>query len=344
MRYTIQIAALTAGSLLLGGCQLFESKASRMQVGIRVPVQPEPHAFAAAQLEEGRVALAGRSYPTAIAAFRQAALEPEFAAAAHNGLGIAYAGIGRNDIAERYFRQAAAEEPTNKRFADNLVRLQRAQFAIEQARLARAEAAAALPVARPPQVFRGGTYRAGLEAAPSQGRMVRLSPTSVIVRSSAPQPAAPRRVAVLPRVVALRASEAPTETAPLPAREPDRVKPAEPVAALAAATPAAPSTVTAPAPASAPALAATPASTRRTIVMPTTRAADVPQVAIQTTGRRYAPTEFEQVFAPFAERSDTPVVARSAVSAPGLRPLHVPEPSFGHAPQAADQDLALAGK
>jgi hypothetical protein len=148
-------------------------------------------------------------------------------------------------------------------------------------------------------------------------------------------------VAVLPRVVAMRASEAPTETAPLPAREPDRVKPAEPVAALAAAVPIAPLTV-----AAAPALTATatPASTRRTIVMPTTRAADAPQVAIQTTGRRYAPTEFEQVFAPFAKRSDTPVVARSAVSAPGLRPLHVPEPSFGHAPQAADQDLALAGK
>jgi hypothetical protein len=43
------------------------------------------------------------------------------------------------------------------------------------------------------------------------------------------------------------------------------------------------------------------------------------------------------VFAPYAERAEVPLLGKPSVSAPGLRPRTVPEPTFGQA-----ESLALA--
>ena len=59
-------------------------------------------------LAMGRQALADGQYGTAIAALRFARLDPACSAEATNALGVAYARIGRDDLAERYFREALA--------------------------------------------------------------------------------------------------------------------------------------------------------------------------------------------------------------------------------------------
>src|SRR3546814_13341744 len=58
----------------------------------------------------------------AIQQFRLAALDPGSAAEAFNGLGVAYAKLGRADLAERYFKMALSMDGTNPRFAANLDR------------------------------------------------------------------------------------------------------------------------------------------------------------------------------------------------------------------------------
>lgn len=317
MKQTLQITALTAGALLLGGCQLFTSNAARLQAGIRVPEQLPRRDYAEQQLAAGRAALTAKNYVSAIAAFRNVMFEPEFVATAHNGLGVAYAGIGRNDLAERYFRRAIAEDPAVQSYSDNLVRLQRANFAAEQARMARAEARPTTPLVSPTRAFRGTAMRASLEAAPGQNRIERLGATGVFVRSPPTIPPPPRSAPAMPRVVVLRPSATPNVTPVEPELAPAPAKMAE----AATAEPA-------PAP---------PAPVQRSATVRVAQAPEVPQVAIETTGRRYSPVEFSTVFAPFANRAEVPLVSKPSVSAPGLRPRTVPEPMFGQV-----ESLALA--
>lgn len=83
------------------------------------PVNPD--------LAEGRRALADGRYVAAVAALRLARLDPDCAAEAANGMGVAYALLGRTDLAERYFREAVARDPQDRRFSGNLARLEQAR-------------------------------------------------------------------------------------------------------------------------------------------------------------------------------------------------------------------------
>jgi hypothetical protein len=86
--------------------------------------------YAEAQIALGRDALDKRQYGLAIIAFRNARQFPEQSAAALNGLAIAYLGLGRRDLAERYFRNAVALAPENARYRSNLARYE-AKYPIE---------------------------------------------------------------------------------------------------------------------------------------------------------------------------------------------------------------------
>jgi len=104
---------------VLGGCQsIFGTKSAR--------VEPRPAAsgteFAAQQLDLGRELLKAGQYATAILAFRDARLSPEHAAAAYNGLAVAYSQLGRPDLTERFFRKAIALAPQDERYQRNLAR------------------------------------------------------------------------------------------------------------------------------------------------------------------------------------------------------------------------------
>lgn len=75
-------------------------------------------------LEEGRRYLSEGNISKAVASFQLARLDKDSAAAANNGLAVSYARLGRPDLAERYFRTAAALDPSDTRYVANLLRLQ----------------------------------------------------------------------------------------------------------------------------------------------------------------------------------------------------------------------------
>ena len=77
------------------------------------------------RLATGKTHLSHGNFASAMEAFRHASLGRSTRAEALNGLGVAYVGIGRLDLARRYFYQAASLAPSDERFAANVARLHR---------------------------------------------------------------------------------------------------------------------------------------------------------------------------------------------------------------------------
>ncbi len=75
------------------------------------------------RLEAGRVHLAGGRPTKAIEAFRQASYNPAFAPEAINGMAVAYAAMGRHDVARDMFARAIDLDPTDMRFRRNLAKV-----------------------------------------------------------------------------------------------------------------------------------------------------------------------------------------------------------------------------
>ena len=73
--------------------------------------------------DTGRLHLYAGRTGLAIEALQQALVVGEAPSPAFNGLGIAYARLGRADLAERFFAKAIAAAPDNKIYAENLARL-----------------------------------------------------------------------------------------------------------------------------------------------------------------------------------------------------------------------------
>lgn len=130
------------------------------------------------QLAEGQTGLA-------IESFQKALGSGEPVAPAVNGLGVAYARLGRFELAWRYFEQAKASDPANPAYADNLARLLRSP-ALAMRRdgdIARDQAAASArqgATAAPPAATR----------APALGQLQRVSRGEVRI-ATAPAQSAP---------------------------------------------------------------------------------------------------------------------------------------------------------
>lgn len=75
--------------------------------------------------ETGRSQLAADQVGLAVESFQRALASGEPIAPAANGMGVAYARLGRFDLAQRFFEQAMSTDPANTRYADNLARLLR---------------------------------------------------------------------------------------------------------------------------------------------------------------------------------------------------------------------------
>lgn len=173
-------ASAIAMLVSLGGCQFFgklnlarsgsqeQQKASKAQ---RAPPM---------LLAEGREHLRANRTGRAIEAFNLALAMGEDPAAAYNGLGVAYARVGRNDLAYRFFKKANTSDPDNPVYAANLIRLvDSPAFALNQidrtpaaappARLAErpvaASAAAAAPRV-PGKLYREGRGQISLTTRP----------------------------------------------------------------------------------------------------------------------------------------------------------------------------------
>jgi thioredoxin-like negative regulator of GroEL len=146
----------------------------------------------AGALEEGKEFLREGNVASAINSLRIARLDRATFGEASNALAIAYIRLGRNDLADRYFREAIQAEPENDKFAANLLRLQ------SQVMLARASAAApAVPAAAMPAPAVAAATPAARQ--PTQDRLAsgmveRVSRSEVQVRSRPDLGAAPTAV------------------------------------------------------------------------------------------------------------------------------------------------------
>ncbi len=131
-RLTLAIAL----SLPLGACSsIFGSNTAARSTQQLQPAENAAPKLALGSTDEGRAHLGAGRVGLAIEAFQRALASGEPVAPALNGMGVAYARLGRSDAAKRFFEQASAMEPANEKFAANLVNLLRSPaFAARQNR------------------------------------------------------------------------------------------------------------------------------------------------------------------------------------------------------------------
>lgn len=183
---SIRLAAMAMLPLALAGCSVMRS------IGLAPQKREAPVVFVQNDIltEIGRSQLDQGNPGLAIASFRKALETGEQRAPALNGLGVAYARVGRYDLAEINFRSAAEADPQNERYAANLAKLLQTSGTERLSALQRkqvdttmtqggsgAGAAAALAAAEKPT-----------ERAVDSGRLVRLSPREFEIRIVAPAP------------------------------------------------------------------------------------------------------------------------------------------------------------
>jgi tetratricopeptide (TPR) repeat protein len=166
---TLSLLLLAVAAVPLGGCSLFgKSNNFAQKAEAR---QLKAGDFAQARLTAGREALDKRHWAEAIMAFRDARHTPQLAGQAHNGMGVAYAELGRADLAERYFLLAIASAPEDRRFAANLSRLYAKHAQAEPVLAAVAEPVPAL--AQPRAMLSGANTSVKVERP--TGRLVRTA-------------------------------------------------------------------------------------------------------------------------------------------------------------------------
>ncbi len=148
----LTIATLSLMAPMLGGCnsvgQLF---------GLHKQAKPadrvEPASHAEAQMALGKQRLDDGQFGSAIEAFSNARQDPDQAAGAFNGLAIAYAQLGRPDLAERFFKQAMATDPANRRYQANLARFYATVEEVAVSKTRDEQTALALEMPVPNQAF-----------------------------------------------------------------------------------------------------------------------------------------------------------------------------------------------
>lgn len=132
MKRNLRWAALAVATVSLAGCKgnPLHSAFDRGYVSAKVAnAQVESGSKV---IEEASMNLRQGNISAAVANFQIAAMDPNSAAAAYNGLAVSYARLGRDDLAYRYFQTAARLEPANPRFTANLFRLQKKQMLARQ--------------------------------------------------------------------------------------------------------------------------------------------------------------------------------------------------------------------
>jgi hypothetical protein len=151
VRKTASLLGLAVAFLALGGCQsLFSSPSFASRAPAAESTSIDMSDYFTARLEAGRTHLAHGRPAAAVIAFRQASYDPAHAGPAFNGMGVAYAQMGRQDLARRYFTMAVAIDPLDERFARNLARLENDAVS-DSIRSAFAEAGNAPPEVSPQQ-------------------------------------------------------------------------------------------------------------------------------------------------------------------------------------------------
>lgn len=130
MKIVLKFLAAAGAAAMLSGCQsIFDDRPLFGRSSLADAAAVDMSDYFVARLEAGRAHLL-RNRPTqAVIAFRQASYYPARSAEAFNGMAVAYARLGRSDLAARHFAMAVAADPADPRFARNLARLQSARLA-----------------------------------------------------------------------------------------------------------------------------------------------------------------------------------------------------------------------
>lgn len=111
---------LASSAMMLGGCQSIFGFHSRTASALPRLEQRLPDDFGSMQLAAGRKALGEGRTADAVDSFMVARLYPADAAAAYNGLAVAYSRMGRADLTERFFKKAIALAPQDGDYQANL--------------------------------------------------------------------------------------------------------------------------------------------------------------------------------------------------------------------------------
>lgn len=197
MRTARHILAVAGAAAMLGGCQTFPLTSWMFRNGGPAPEQRLLRASdGGLALEEGRAYLRAGKMAAAVASFRIARGERSTRAEASNGLAVAFAALGRFDLAERYFQEALSAEPDNQKYLANLARLQQQVFLASRKETRKV----------------AGIDQPSLQHAPEErGRMIgpveRVSRNEVLVHS-APERAAPPSMVVASREATLASNSA----------------------------------------------------------------------------------------------------------------------------------------
>lgn len=120
----LKIGAVAIASAMLAGCQSSPLAGWNFGKSDNGRLAASPTVDGLIILEEGRQYLREGNISKAVASFQLARMDKSTAAAANNGLAVAYAKLGRPDLAERYFMTAAALDPNESKYVANLLRLQ----------------------------------------------------------------------------------------------------------------------------------------------------------------------------------------------------------------------------
>lgn len=175
MKKAIRVVAILGTTAILSGCQSFPLTSwmfkDRPAVGTK---QGALVGNTSGALDEGKNLLRAGNISAAVASFRIALIDPSARGEANNGLAVAYAKLGRADLAEQYFRAAIENDPANSKFAANLLRLQ-GQVLLAREREARASERQALAIPTNPS-------RVDVREALT-GQAQRISRAEVLIRS-----------------------------------------------------------------------------------------------------------------------------------------------------------------
>lgn len=194
MKRTIAIVSLALAAPGLSACNaLFGDHGSSS--GRLSSADLDMEDYFADRIAMGRALMDRQRYGAALVAFRQARYHPDYAGDAYNGMAVAYAKLGRADLAERFFLEASHVDPGNPRYMANLSHLR-----ADMTELAAAEQVDQQPVEAPspagvlaaaserePRVV--DTGRAVIRLGLPQTKLIRHNGSAVFLASGGDHPA-----------------------------------------------------------------------------------------------------------------------------------------------------------
>ncbi len=186
MNKAIKIATIVTASIALSGCQSFINKLGFGPKDQTMRAEAGAPIFGSDELKKGRAALKAGYPANAIAQFRMAAMNEATAPDAFNGLGVAYAKLGRADLAERYFKMAINLDAGNERYAANLTRFYNSPLGTSSRALAMREQEAAATLASAAAAAKQQGMLDQPQADERRGAITLVKAPVAVARSSAP--------------------------------------------------------------------------------------------------------------------------------------------------------------